>query len=572
MLRFRRPALSTTVAVCILALPTAVAAQLLPAFTETATTGTLGFGVDTTRGWEFTVSEKLQVEQLGFWDSALDGLNVAHPVGIWLDDGTLLTSATVLAGTAAPLDGKFRWVGTAPVILWPGNTYVIGAYWPASTGDLRLQSGQNPIFDPRVSLAGGRLANATGLVFPFFSGPLELNANFKASAVPNQPPVADAGPDQTLFLREAATLDGTATDADGDSIVGWMWAIESSPPGSSASLSRPFSSSTSLSADLPGDYEISLVAYDGTDWSLPDTVVITYVENQPPVAVGVADRTTGTAPLTVQFDGTQSFDPEGEPLLYLWEFGDGNPPVLEPAPAHTFLSPGTFLVLFQVHDDFGQMDSDTIEITVLPRVLTEPGDDSGRYSSAGFHNPSDTDYTAQVGATRSFFVFDLTSLTDPRPVASASLVLDTGTVSSGAFGGITYTLFEVSNPIPTLVAGGSGLTAIYDDLGSGVPYSAATEIEPGTSNTDKSIPLLPAGVAAVEAAQGGMLAIGGGPTGLSGNFAFSGTDVSGARLVIEFEDPALVPVLSPAAVTMLASLLAGAGFATLRGHQRQGVH
>ncbi len=388
----------------------------------------------------------------------------------------------------------------------------------------------------------------------------------------NCPPVADAGDDQTVFVGQAATLEGTATDPDRDPIVGWMWAIESSPPGSNPSLSRPFSSATSFTADLPGDYEISLISYDGMHWGLPDTVVVTYVENLPPSAVALAYPVTGTEPLTVHFDATQSFDPENGPLVYLWEFGDGTPPVLEADPVHTYASRGNFLVLLQVHDDFGQMDSDFVEITVLPRVVTQPATDSGRYSFSGSHNSSDTEYEALVGGSRSFFVFDLKGLTDPRPIASASLLLDTGTVSSGTFGGITYTLYDVSTPIAAVTAGGSGLTAIYDDLGTGVPYSAATEIEPGTSNTDKSILLLPAGVAAVEAAMGGMLAIGGGPTGRTGNLAFSGTDVSGARLVIEFEDPTLVPVLSPAAVTLLATLLAGMGFATLRIHRRRGVY
>jgi hypothetical protein len=167
-------------------------------------------------------------------------------------------------------------------------------------------------------------------------------------------------------------------------------------------------------------------------------------------------------------------------------------------------------------------------------AATEPADDSGRYSDSGFHDPANTEYIAAVDNTRSFFVFDLTNVTDPRPIVSTTLILETGTVTSGGFGGITYTLYDVSTLIETLVLGGAGLAAIYDDLGSGVPFSAATDIEPGTSGTDKSIPLLPAGVAAVEAAKGAQVAIGGGPTGLGGNFAFGGTNVSGARLMIDF--------------------------------------
>ena len=46
--------------------------------------------------------------------------------------------------------------------------------------------------------------------------------------------------------------------------------------------------------------------------------------NQPPTAVLQAVPTSGPIPLTVQFDGSGSFDPEGTPLSYAWDLdGDG---------------------------------------------------------------------------------------------------------------------------------------------------------------------------------------------------------------------------------------------------------
>ncbi len=206
----------------------------------------------------------------------------------------------------------------------------------------------------------------------------------------------------------------------------------------------------------------------------------------------------------------------------------------------------------------------------LPSI--EQANDTGRYSFDGFHDPSDTEYRAivGVGGSRSFFVFDLSTVTDPRPVAAATLELVVGGVTQGGFGGIDYTLYDVTTPIPTLVAGGSGLVSVYTDLGTGTAYSALTAVDPADAGNLKSIPLLAAGVAAVEAAKGGQLAIGGSPTGLSGNFAFSGTDVTGAKLLIEFQDAAMVPALSPGAITLLAGLLAGMGFVIQRIHQQRG--
>src|SRR5262249_24366129 len=41
-----------------------------------------------------------------------------------------------------------------------------------------------------------------------------------------------------------------------------------------------------------------------------------------PPAVVSADKMAGTPPLTVNFDGTGSFDLDNEPVTYAWTFGD----------------------------------------------------------------------------------------------------------------------------------------------------------------------------------------------------------------------------------------------------------
>ena len=71
---------------------------------------------------------------------------------------------------------------------------------------------------------------------PFDPSVLELNLD----AMPvNHPPVADAGPDQTVRVSDRVTLDGSgSTDPDGD-LLSFAWSLVSVPAGSMAFLSDP---------------------------------------------------------------------------------------------------------------------------------------------------------------------------------------------------------------------------------------------------------------------------------------------------------------------------------------------
>ncbi len=92
-------------------------------------------------------------------------------------------------------------------------------------------------------------------------------------------------------------------------------------------------------------------------------VPATALANDPPVAVMEADVTSGEPPLTVQFDGTGSYDPEGGPLTYRWDFGDQGFAV-DPTATHTYSSFGSFLARLRVMGNTHQVDVESISITV----------------------------------------------------------------------------------------------------------------------------------------------------------------------------------------------------------------
>jgi PKD repeat protein len=83
-----------------------------------------------------------------------------------------------------------------------------------------------------------------------------------------------------------------------------------------------------------------------------------------PTAVAGASVSSGSAPLTVQFDSTGSFHPTGEIIAYQWDFKDGATSN-QANPDHTFNIPGDYLVSLTVVGDQGQTDFDEILIRVL---------------------------------------------------------------------------------------------------------------------------------------------------------------------------------------------------------------
>ncbi len=90
--------------------------------------------------------------------------------------------------------------------------------------------------------------------------------------------------------------------------------------------------------------------------------------NQAPIASFLASASTGTAPIAINFDATDSQDPEGAIASYSWSFGDGAVG-LGALVSHTFSSAGTYPVTLTVKDDTGVSSSSSKTITVNAPVV-----------------------------------------------------------------------------------------------------------------------------------------------------------------------------------------------------------
>jgi len=97
--------------------------------------------------------------------------------------------------------------------------------------------------------------------------------------------------------------------------------------------------------------------------------------NNPPTAVLTASPTSGRPPLTVNFDGSGSYDPDTAPppdtiASYTFTFGDGSPAVTQSTPtiSHRYQHAGTYAARLTVTDSRGLQSANTATVVIrLPQ-------------------------------------------------------------------------------------------------------------------------------------------------------------------------------------------------------------
>ncbi len=141
-------------------------------------------------------------------------------------------------------------------------------------------------------------------------------------------------------------------DPDGK-IVEYAWNFGDGTYGSGVKVNHIYNKRGMLTAKL--------TVTDDEDQSSEMTMTI--MVGQPPIAKITATPDSGSSPLTVLFDGTESFDPDGAISSYRWDFGDGHGasgPIVE----HTYNSLGTRMAQLTVKDNDGLEGTESVEIEV----------------------------------------------------------------------------------------------------------------------------------------------------------------------------------------------------------------
>ena len=231
----------------------------------------------------------------------------------------------------------------------------------------------------------------------------------------NSKPVANAGPDESVFIGAQKTLNGSLSfDVDYDAL-GYQWSISAKPDGSNPILVNENQATPEFSADKPGTYVLQLIVSDGTLSSDPDSVIL---EAKVPEVGIQASVTSGSAPLDVTFNAI----PNGgfPPYQFEWDL-DGNGSVDDTRKnfVYTFLQRGAIEVTLKMKDAKGYqaLAKQIISVTSAPSVLASASPNSG-------NSPLLVNFAATVsdvdGVVQRFeWDFDGNGVTDHSSTSSA---------------------------------------------------------------------------------------------------------------------------------------------------------
>ena len=285
--------------------------------------------------------------------------------------------------------------------------------------------------------------------------------NVNEPVVENQPPIADAGADQTVDSEQAGvSLDGSgSTDPDGDPIT-YSWTQTSGP---AVTLSGADTATPSFDAPVgPATLEFELEVCDEEPLCDTDTVVVNVNEpvvgNQPPVADAGADQTVDSEQAGVSLDGSGSTDPDGDPITYSWTQTSGPAVTLSGADTATPsfdapVGPATLEFELEVCDEEPLCDTDTVVVNVdapnpdfdgdgiLNGVDTEPNTPSAAFD--------DMDGTSGSIVNRNGLNPTVADATEPDDGVSVTTEAGTGSVELSVCGGFTVNVAADSEVVIT---------------------------------------------------------------------------------------------------------------------------
>ena len=252
---------------------------------------------------------------------------------------------------AQTIEAYYSMEGGAEILLTEGSATSLAL--PQGYLDGRsVATGVDPITLAGIYATYRNSSSSFDAVFDYFSITPEQQ--------PNTPPSLA---DQTFSIDEGADAGaevGTvaASDDDDDALSFGITAGNDAGFFAITETTGAITTTAVLDYEAATSYSLTVEVSDETETSTATvTVAVTNVD-EAPTASFTALPTSGEAPLTVDFDGTASSDPEGTPLTYAWDFGDGTIST-EQSPSHVYGTSGTFTASLTVSDE-GSLTSEAV--------------------------------------------------------------------------------------------------------------------------------------------------------------------------------------------------------------------
>jgi parallel beta-helix repeat protein len=181
----------------------------------------------------------------------------------------------------------------------------------------------------------------------------------------NDPPIANAGGPYFTQVDDLVQFDSAGSyDPDG-TIAFYRWNFGD---GSSEILEE----NPTHIYENPMEYQVTLtiIDNDGSSTSTNTFVSVGTQENDPPVAKITFVETAKTGN-QIFFDSSQTYDPDGDNLTYLWDFGNGQNSTTD-SPVYRYTSSGNYVITLTVSDG-EYTDIATGAITIKAKSSESPG-------------------------------------------------------------------------------------------------------------------------------------------------------------------------------------------------------
>lgn len=185
---------------------------------------------------------------------------------------------------------------------------------------------------------------------------------------------------QGAVVGRRITLSGEGSFSPTGAPLRFIWKLKV-PEGSHTLLQEDTSARPSLTPDIPGSYDITLVVRDDVATSEPVSLQlgIDASDQKPPVANAGADRTVATG-ITATLNGAKSYDPTGGSLFFQWSLrrrptGSLATVFMAKPAAPTIIpdKPGEYVIGLVVRNESGvPSQEDTVTITAKDDLPVVP--------------------------------------------------------------------------------------------------------------------------------------------------------------------------------------------------------